>query len=180
MRLDIGRIKAKRGAQLEFDFEESVPSPWQTGSARLDGPVRFAGRVSNTGKGFLVEGTLRATAAVVCDRCLAPFHAEIVDDVQEEFHRAGARPARDEELDDAAGDEDASEPDDFNTFQGDAIDVDELVHDHLLLALPHKLLCRPECKGMCPRCGADLNAGDCGCRRDDVDPRLAPLKDLLQ
>jgi len=180
MRLEIGRIKSKRGAHLEFSFQESLPSPWEKERARLDGPVEFAGRVSNTGKGYLVEGELYATASVVCDRCLEPFRTEIRDRVQEEFLPVGAKPARDDAVGDSADGEEDEELDEFNFFQGDAISVDELVHDHLLLALPQKLLCRPECKGICPRCGANLNIAECGCPAGDVDPRLAPLMDLFE
>lgn len=176
MRLHIGRIKAKRGAHLDFSFQESLSSPWDASRARLEGLVDFTGRVSNTGKGYLVEGTLRAAATAVCDRCLEPFRIELVDRVQEEFRPAAG--AAEEGIDGRAA-QDPDEPEDANLFQGDAFSVDELVRDQLLLALPQKLLCTPGCKGICPRCGANLNKGSCGCPQGDVDPRLLPLMDLL-
>ena len=61
----------------------------------------------------------------------------------------------------------------FVVVPDETLDVDELVTEDILLDLPSKFLCSPDCKGLCPRCGKDLNEGDCGCRREDVDPRLA-------
>lgn len=57
-------------------------------------------------------------------------------------------------------------------------DLDELLREDILLSLPTKVLCKSDCKGLCPMCGADLNNGPCGCKKP-VDPRLAVLQDLL-
>ena len=66
-----------------------------------------------------------------------------------------------------------------NSFGDDGIDLAPLVRDTVLAALPIRNLCRPDCKGLCPKCGADLNQGDCGCDREAVDLRLEVLKNLL-
>ena len=60
----------------------------------------------------------------------------------------------------------------------DLLDVTELLRDELLAAQPMKNLCKADCKGLCPVCGANLNDGDCGCDKHIADPRLAALKDL--
>ena len=59
------------------------------------------------------------------------------------------------------------------------LDLDELLTEDLLLDVPSKFLCSPDCKGLCPSCGKNLNHGDCDCQQDTVDPRLAILKELL-
>lgn len=59
------------------------------------------------------------------------------------------------------------------------IDLKELLRSEILTAIPFKVLCRDDCKGLCPKCGKDLNEGPCSCADDDVDPRLAILKTLL-
>ncbi|MBR2742611.1 MAG: DUF177 domain-containing protein [Clostridia bacterium] len=59
------------------------------------------------------------------------------------------------------------------------LDVDELVSGLLVMQLPMKVLCREDCKGLCPKCGADLNEGECACDKNEVDPRLLKLKKLL-
>jgi uncharacterized protein len=65
-----------------------------------------------------------------------------------------------------------------SVFDGDTIDVDEIVKEQILLAVPTRMLCQPDCKGICPDCGIDKNTGDCACATRDVDPRWAALKNL--
>ncbi len=65
-----------------------------------------------------------------------------------------------------------------SVYEGDAVDLDELVREQILLALPTRTLCREECKGLCPECGANLNAGECDCAQKEIDPRWAALADL--
>ena len=67
-----------------------------------------------------------------------------------------------------------------SVFDGESIDVDEIVKEQILLAVPARTLCREDCQGMCPECGVDLNTGQCNCAVDEVDPRWAALKDLKQ
>lgn len=180
MRVHIGKIKGKRGAYLEFSFRESLPSPWEMDAARLDGPVDFSGRVTNTGKGYLVEGVVQAGATLTCDRCLEPFKAEIEGEVREEFHSEASVSERRRMEDQGKDDDEASEPEEWNLFKGETFSLDEVVRDHLVLALPPKFLCRAACKGMCSRCGQNLNEADCACPTDDVDPRMAALLDLFK
>ena len=68
---------------------------------------------------------------------------------------------------------------DLTIFDGEVIDVDALVAEELLLAVPDHLVCRDDCKGICPVCGADRNVADCGCDTAEVDPRWAGLKELV-
>ena len=65
---------------------------------------------------------------------------------------------------------------DANVFEGDTIDITGMVRDTLLAAQPLSNICKPDCKGLCPVCGANLNHGDCGCERFVPDPRLAALQ----
>ena len=60
-----------------------------------------------------------------------------------------------------------------------AFDLDELVYSDIVLSLPTKILCREDCKGICPDCGRDLNAGSCDCDKKKVDPRMEVLRQLL-
>ena len=65
-------------------------------------------------------------------------------------------------------------------YDSDVIDITEPLREGLLLAEPMQALCKPDCRGLCPVCGADLNDGDCGCDRSTVDPRLAALKQFIK
>lgn len=180
MQVHIGKIKGKRGASLEFSLRQELPSPWEMEEARLEGPVDFSGHVTNTGKGYLVEGVLRAEATFACDRCLEPFRTEIRARVQEQFRTQKSAVDRREDEEPVEDREEPDEPEEWNVFQGETLALDEVVRDHLVLALPVKLLCRPDCQGICPRCGRNRNLVDCGCPADDIDPRLASLMDLLK
>ena len=72
-----------------------------------------------------------------------------------------------------AGDE---QDDDVSYYLGDRIDLGEVVREHVALQLPMKPVCRDDCRGLCPQCGANWNEGTCDCRPDDMDPRLAVLR----
>ena len=72
-----------------------------------------------------------------------------------------------------------ADDEDVNAFEGDDIELDELVRDTLLAAQPLSNICKPDCKGLCPVCGANLNHGDCGCNTFVPDPRLAALQEFM-
>ncbi len=74
-------------------------------------------------------------------------------------------------------DEDAS--DDFFLLESDIVDIDDIVVSELILSMEMSALCSDDCKGLCPKCGANLNGGDCSCERREIDPRLAVLAKLL-
>ena len=65
-------------------------------------------------------------------------------------------------------------------YEGDVIDLDEILREQIILALPMYPRCKEECRGLCPVCGVDLNKETCDCQREDVDPRLAVLKTLTK
>ena len=67
-----------------------------------------------------------------------------------------------------------------SVFDEGSIDVDEIVKEQILLAVPARTLCREDCKGICPECGTDLNTGQCDCAAEEVDPRWAALKSLKE
>ena len=70
--------------------------------------------------------------------------------------------------------------DEFILVEDMHLDVSELAESDIILALPSKFLCKQDCRGLCPRCGKDLNDGDCDCDTREIDPRLESLKQLLE
>jgi uncharacterized protein len=66
----------------------------------------------------------------------------------------------------------------FGFYEREEVDLAPLVRETMILALPTKPLCREDCRGLCPRCGANRNGGECGCRQEWSDPRLEVLRDL--
>ncbi|MDQ3979486.1 MAG: DUF177 domain-containing protein [Actinomycetota bacterium] len=110
--------------------------------------------------GLLATGTATAAYEGECRRCLTTLRGTVRAQFQELFEF------------------DAREGESY-PIKGEHIDLAPLAREALLLGLPLAPLCREDCAGLCPRCGADLNAGACGCRPDDRDPRWAAL-DVLR
>ena len=72
------------------------------------------------------------------------------------------------------------EPEEQAYIDGYTLDVDALVRDELFVHMPMKVLCRSDCKGICNRCGANLNHGTCGCDVTELDPRMAVIRDIFR
>jgi uncharacterized protein len=141
-------------------------SPFADPNWRLEG-VHL--RADRDGDDVVVAGDIEATVPVVCGRCLEEFPVRVRADVDVRFI---PRPP--------AGDrvELGSDDLDLDFYRGDEIDLSALVASETALALPMKPLCREDCRGLCPRCGANRNLAPCGCAERAPDPRLAVLKDL--
>ena len=124
---------------------------------------------------FRVVGRLRAELELSCSRCLEPFRLP-VDMPLDLRVLAGRRLDAEEPVEDRDVSEEAV---DTSYYRDDVLDLNELLREQFYLALPMKPLCKEECLGLCPQCGADRNTAPCGCRPAWEDPRLAPLKKLV-
>lgn len=128
-------------------------------------PVIAKGSVKNSAGVLLLDGTLETTLHGVCDRCAKPFlrkisyplHAILVKELEQE------------------------EDEDEWVFllTNDCADISDIVRTAFVLNMDSQLLCKEDCKGLCFRCGKDLNEGPCNCKKE-ADPRLAVLKQLLR
>ncbi len=138
---------------------------------RLAGPAAVKGKIRLSGNEVFVNGHFDARAQVECDRCLQPVELPVSGDFALEYISGSEYESSDvAELTEAELS--------VSVFDGEAIDVDEIVKEQILLAVPTRMLCREDCKGICPECGIDKNTGDCQCVTDDIDPRWAALKNL--
>lgn len=169
---------------MELNLEEALEAPvalshrLEVPMGRLErpellslDPVGFTGTLQKADPGFVLTGELDVGGEVACSRCLAPVPFSRKGEVSWVFAPAHRRPTE-EETELTARDLDVVWYDDF------VVPFDPLVEEQLQLELPMKPLCRPDCRGLCPTCGADLNAGPCDCR-EEGDERLAKLKSLL-
>ena len=138
---------------------------------RLSGPASVKGKVRLSGNEVFVNGHVDARAQIECDRCLQPVEAPVSADFALEYITGS-----DYESSEAAELTDAELS--VSVFDGEAIDVDEIVKEQILLTVPTRMLCREDCKGICPECGSDRNFGECTCVTVDIDPRWAALKNL--
>jgi uncharacterized protein len=169
---------------MELNLEEALEAPvalshrLEVPAGRLERPellslepVGFTGTLQKADPGFVLTGELEVAGQVACARCLAPVSFSRRGEVSWVFAPAHRRPT-DEETELTASDLDVVWYDEF------VVPFDPLVEEQLQLELPMKALCRPDCRGLCPRCGADRNQAPCDCR-DEGDERLAKLKSLL-
>jgi len=128
--------------------------------ARLvDEPVGVQVRLESMSTGITVAGRVSATWAGECRRCLAPVRERLRVDVDELYQRVLEDP-------------------DAHPIVNDQINLVPMVRENLLVALPVGPLCRSDCPGICPQCGADLAVGACGCTVPNRDPRWAVLDAL--
>ena len=149
--IDLGSLRQGHvRIELESDAQDVglSPSGWP-------GPIRGAFGVEKTGERVNVRGTVSALARLECVRCLSEFDLPLEAPLDVFAERAGAGRSRDEE---------ALERDEYMKFHdGRQLDLRDEAREALLLELPMVHRCREDCRGLCPRCGADLNAGPCGC-----------------
>lgn len=138
-------------------------------------PIDWQGTVSPLETGFLLQGRIRYDQTLVCQRCLDPV-TETVESGVELLLVRHERGAGEEERELEAEDLGVVVVDD------EEVDLDPLLEAEVQLGIPMRVLCREDCQGLCPTCGANWNEGPCGCRRETPDPRwsaLASLKDRL-
>lgn len=129
------------------------------------------GEVTNTGESMFVRAEIEGTFETTCSRCLQSAETTVQTTLRERFRRRDTLEADDAEL--SLGEDE----DDVSFYRGDRIDLGEVVREHVALQLPMKPVCRDDCRGLCPQCGTNWNENTCDCRQDDVDPRLAVLRD---
>ncbi len=128
-------------------------------------PVAAKGTVKNSAGVLLMHGTVETTLHGVCDRCAKPFLREV------------SYPLEAVLVKELENEEDADEW--VFLLENDCADLDDIVRTAFVLNMDSRLLCREDCKGLCFRCGKDLNEGPCDCQ-PEADPRLAVLKQLLK
>jgi uncharacterized protein len=137
--------------------------------ARLVSPAEVGGSATRKGEEVRLRGSIKTEVELLCDRCLAPSRAPLEVEFDARFIPQAAAAGAGENVE--LLDEDLG----VAAYEGDAVDMDELVREQILLALPLRSLCREDCKGLCAKCGADLNSGDCSCEQAETDPRWAAL-----
>ena len=170
MRIELENLEDGRG---EFSHVYQ-PETLDLGDdrARLIGTATVKGNVRVRGTEAFVTGHVEASVAVDCDRCLTQVEMAVNAHLALEFitvNDYGSTMVA--ELTDAEMS--------VSVFDGEGIDVDETVKEQILLSVPTRTLCQENCKGICPNCGSDRNAGDCGCDSNEGDPRWAALGNLM-
>ena len=124
-----------------------------------------------------VRGSLDGWVEVACSRCVGPVKLVVHEPIAVTYLPHAQVAAEEDEL---AGDEVEVDEEDMDvySYEGEEVDLEPLLREQIILAVPFAPLCSEDCKGLCPVCGIDLNTGDCTCDRTPIDPRWAALKNL--
>lgn len=138
---------------------------------RQSGPLKAEGKVElvtgSIGE-IRVKGHISVAMEADCDRCLEPARYPL-DANFELFYRPVTEPASHEiAIDDSEAE--------IGFYERDGIELNDVLREYILLALPMQRICRQDCKGICPSCGQNRNQKDCGCQAEAVDDRWASLK----
>jgi uncharacterized protein len=158
-------LTAVREGPVETAAEIAPDDPLVVGAGvALASPLVVSGRLSTAGEGrYYWQARLKAVVHAECRRCLAPVRVPLSQSLGLVF---------------VAEDEPGEDADAYVVpRRATVLDLSEAVREELILAVPQFVECRDDCRGLCPRCGADLNAGPCGCQ-PEVDPRWAALTKL--
>lgn len=159
MQIDLRQIKNDIGAFVPFTYTMSIADVEPSAPESL----QISGEVRNRAGVMILSMTIESLLSLVCDRCLKPikrrkevfFEAAVADHVEGE------------------------EVDSIIVCENDLLELDDLVASSFILELDSKNLCREDCAGLCPTCGADLNESTCNCNVSNIDPRLEKLRELL-
>lgn len=169
-RIDLRHLRAERGAVVAVACHETVASRIE--EMPFEEPVEGTLTLINLGPVLRVEGRLQTRVDLTCDLCTTRFPYRLETAVEEEL-------AWDSPSEGRAGA--ATDGGEFLTHVGESIffNIEALAREMLVLALPMVARCSPDCRGLCPRCGADLRRTPCRCAAEAgdgiADPRLRPL-----
>ena len=159
IRFDVSAlIKARLGKTLTLNLDTGRQTLKDLEVSFLRGSVQ-AIRVQS---GLLIQGAVASQLRLECVRCLEPFDFPVVLELEEIFRLAPAK----------------AHPSSYLVGEDGWIDLAPLLREQAWVDIPMKPLCRPDCKGLCPHCGANLNIEPCTCEQIRIDPRLAPLQKL--
>ncbi len=183
MRVNIDEIK-ESGIDRTWDLTREALDEAVAGDPagyRASALAHVAARLERLGRRVRLVARAGAELTAPCGRCLVPVKVTVPVDFQltlvPEVEEGGERGERHEKGEGHEGSFGPGEVDE-ETYRGKVIDLDPLVREQLLLALPRYPVCQDSCKGLCPVCGQNLNEKDCGCDRHVPDPRWAGLEKL--
>ena len=164
MLLGLAQIMDRPGQSVSFSTSVDLSDLLYGTTYPVSEPVIAEGSVRNTAGVLVMTGLVKTCIHGVCDRCASDFDM----DVEFPIDVVLVKELADEENEDEW----------VFPLEGDAADLEEIVRTVFVLNMDSQLLCKPDCKGMCCRCGHNLNDGPCSCQKEP-DPRFAALRQLL-
>ena len=165
MLLGLSKIIDCPGASVPFTTSVDLSDLRYGESYPVSEPVEASGVVRNTAGVLVMTGSVHTTIHGVCDRCAADFDSYVEFPIDVVLVTELSNEENEDEW--------------VFPLEGDSADLEDIVRTVFVLNLDSKLLCKPDCKGLCCRCGKNLNEGPCSCQKE-LDPRFAALKQLLE
>ncbi|MCH3951455.1 MAG: DUF177 domain-containing protein [Acidaminococcus sp.] len=165
IKINVAEIKKQLIGSASYHYDlEAGDLDLQKEDVELDGPVSADFTLSNGGDMILLEGKLQFRVKTQCARCLKDIVLNLTADLDERYYPEGTEGLEEDAM----------------TYKFDMVDVTDALRESLLLSVPARALCKPDCKGICPVCGADRNVTPCHCETRSIDPRLQALEALLK
>ena len=165
MLLGLSKIIDCPGASVPFSTSVDLSDLRYGDCYPVSEPVEASGMVRNTAGVLVMTGSLYTTIHGVCDRCAADFDSNVEYPIDVVLVTELSNEENEDEW--------------VFPLEGDSADLEDIVRTVFVLNFGSKLLCKPECKGLCCRCGKNLNRETCVCQKE-IDPRFAALKQLLE
>ena len=164
MRLELSSIIDRPGESLDFSTSVDLSDLVYGTSQPVSEPVQARGTVRNTAGVLVMKGVITTCIHGTCDRCATDFDRDMEIPIDAVLVTELANEENEDEW--------------VFPLEADTADLDDIVRTVFVLNMDSKLLCKEDCKGLCCRCGRNLNDGPCDCKKE-IDPRFAALRQLL-
>ena len=173
MKLDLRPLLAG-DKLLSFDYELMLDTDDEDSlsclsDASFPSPMKVLGDITNTAGYMRMRVSLSVDYESACARCLTPISGSFTLDLEKTVAPR-----------DVLEDLPEEKLDDYVIIDDGFLDMDEQLKEQLELEFPSRFLCHEDCQGLCQKCGKNLNDGECGCEKKEIDPRLAPLQKILE
>ncbi len=163
MKVDISDIIRINGSSMKIEFIEEPPEREPAEGCIIDGDISFSGTLTNNNGILHLDGHIDASYRSECYRCLSEVKTALALKIKEDFINSAD-----------VGDTD------MYPFEGKILDISRALNDNIILNLPMKHLCSDQCRGLCSKCGGNLNEVQCGCVDDTIDPRMEGLNKFFE
>ena len=173
MKLDLRPLLAG-DRLLTFDYELPLDIDSEDTTSYLYGvgfpsPMKVKGEITNTAGYMRMTLTTSVEYVAECARCLSPVSGVFTLDLEKTVAPKSL-----------LGDLDEDKLDEYAIIEDGFLDIDAQLREQLEMEFPMRFLCKEDCKGLCSKCGKNLNEGECDCDHTDFDPRMEPLRKLLE
>ena len=163
MKIDLRKLTGSNTVSIPFSETLDLREETLYGAKPFQSPVQISGEVSNESGVLRLKGTIKTIYSTACARCLKPLDILLTAETDMIL----------------SDDPETEEEDDLFVLTGDSVDPADVLVPALILQVQMTYLCKEDCKGLCPHCGADRNEVDCDCDKKQIDPRFVALRALL-